>query len=77
MNQLFLKTKLTHFDSTANNSIIHDLFINYLNLMIEPVLIQSLTGVLSNTFFKQFVHVRGKNQWRRLNKFIFIINTTE
>ena len=77
MNQLFLKTKLIHFDSIANNSIIHDLFINYLNLMIEPVLIQSLTCVLSNTFFKQFVHVPGNTQWRRLNKFIFKINATE
>ena len=36
-----------------------------------------LTDVLENRCFKKRVNFPGKYQWRRLHKFIFVINTAE
>ena len=53
------------------------LLMNYLKLIKEPIQKQLLTGVLNNNCFNNFLYSTGKRQWRRLHKFIFLINTTE
>ena len=126
INLLLTKHKLINFDWIVNNLIVHNLLINYLNLIKESIQKQLLTdqiffdiGVLRNfaifrgkhlcwsvfliklqacnfpvnitkflrtPFFhkappvaasEKSLNFPGKRQWRRRNRFIFLLNTTE
>ena len=46
MNLLLMKHKLIDFDLIVNNLFVHNLLINYLNLIKESIQKQLLTGVL-------------------------------
>ena len=55
--------------------IVHNLLINYLNLIKEQY--RSSCPPVFYSCFKKFINFPGKYQWRKRNKFTFSIDTID